>query len=301
MQHRLVILHSEEEYAYALMDYMNQQKAFPFEVTAFTEKDLFLEYLKTHKVQMLLLEEELTEEEIRNLPAIACYLLVEEPKITQLYGKQCIFRYQSAKNIMEKLVQYYTLEGHILYNPKAVSQCRVIIVLSPIYTDKQTLYSKELATGLSHTVKTLYVNFHPFVTTELFGQRQEFLVSEAIDIFQTVEDRTYGKLISCIRHNDELDYLVGIEQFQDLCELDEEEVLIFVQKLIKESSYEAVVLDIPIPCHAIPALLPLCDEIYEVIDRSVHTDMIRKEFLRQVSLLNGGEKCREIDITCCSL
>ena len=287
MQHTLAILHSEEEYAYSLMNFMNQHREFAFRVIAFTQKQLLFDYLKEHKVQVLLFDESILEEELNSLKITCCFGLTDTPNIDGLCGKKAIFMYQQARKIMSQATEYYALEGNAIPSIKAAVQTKLKVFCSVFGGWKPTMYTIDQAKQLSKENRILFLSFHPFMKANLFETSEEFLLSEAIYTFKMNESNNRCKLNQMIKEYHGIQYLMGVEHFSDLSELNSEEAIGFIDELAKTGEYDLILIDLPMPCFNVTGILSHCEEIYELIESNSYCERMSKEFYRQLELKEG--------------
>ena len=59
MSFLFAICDSQQNYVYKLTEYLNQKRAVPFQIVAFSSVEKFLEYEKNTEVELLLITEEL--------------------------------------------------------------------------------------------------------------------------------------------------------------------------------------------------------------------------------------------------
>lgn len=286
MQHTLAILHSEEEYAYSLMDYMNQHKNFAFKVVAFTEKDLFLEYAKKHKIQVLLFDDSIHPKELNSFLNLSCYYLTDIPGLEELEGKKAIFMYQSAEQIISQVNQNYVLEGNFLPNVAGIAKTKVFAICGTDDLATQLAYGFQLAHDLARTKKLLYLSFQPFLNGTLF-ERTAYDLSEAIYEFKKEINNFGSKITQWIKQYDGLDYLIGVEHYSDLNELTSEEAVKLLEEIVRMGIYDIIFVDLPLTCGGATAILSQCEIIYELFHNNELSLKMKEEFHRQLELKEG--------------
>lgn len=296
MQHILAILHSDQEYADSLMDYMNLHPVFLFKVIAFTDYTILMSYLRQHKIQTLLFDDSIEEEEVKQTKIKSCYYLSEVVSESNFGEYKTIFMYQSAEKIMEKVLHYYEEDGNRIFLGKGKLGTEMIIVSGVTSLSQQYQYSRLLAEKLvSDDNRTLLISFQPFI--EHKSTEETYPMSELLYIFR-MEEGYIEKLPQWIVHEKEYDQLSGVEHFSDLSEFTGEEYLQFIDGIMKQEMYTHIILDIPAVSTAV-SLLSAADKIYLLAhekeeERQMMTQM--KEHLKKKEGEHIVERITEVTI-----
>ena len=94
MSFLFAICDSQQNYVYKLTEYLNQKRAVPFQIVAFSSVEKFLEYEKNTEVELLLITEELFMSEKDSFQTSHIILLnetgierVKNYPYKQVYGK----------------------------------------------------------------------------------------------------------------------------------------------------------------------------------------------------------------------
>lgn len=288
MQHTLVILHSEEEYAYSLMNYMNQHKDFAFKVVAFTRKELCLEYAKKHKIHVLLFDDNVLENELVQLQGISSYYLSDTLGLEEYQGKRTIFMYQSAELIINQINQNYTTDGNRLPNRNGTTKTKLYAVCGMGELSVQLAYGLHLAKELSKEYKVLFISFQPFVNGSLYQLSNSFNLSEAIYSLKMETDNFSTKMNQWISHLEKIDCLLGVEHYSDLNELTGDDAIKLLNEVVKCGIYNSIVLDLPLLCSGATTLLSQCEVIYELSSEDEVGKKMSEEFHRQLELKEGA-------------
>lgn len=299
MQHTLAILHMDEEYAYSLMDFMNRHKEFGFKVYAFTNKELYVEFEKKQKVQVLLFDDSLSMDELHKRNAVSMYYLSELPNAKAIGGCKSIFMYQSAINIIQAVNEYYTLDGNILCYGTQAEQHHLIGICSATYSKTQCDLSVLIATDYANQGKTLLLGFQPFFTKAMLNMGQGYELSEAIYLIKKGEANPSVKLNQLITSSTSFDVLVGVEHYSDITEMTSEEAIKFLETVTQLGVYQYIVMDLPMPGGAISLLLAQCEKIYEPAAKDSISEQMGKEFHRQLVLKEGESIMERIQVVDC--
>ncbi|MDD5935932.1 MAG: hypothetical protein PUC65_10315 [Clostridiales bacterium] len=286
MQHTLVILHSEEEYAYSLMDYMNQHKSFAFKVVAFTEKELFFDYAKKHKIHVLLFDDSIHPKELDKFLGLSSYYLTDVLGMEEYEGKKAIFMYQSAETIISKINQYYVFEGNILPNVTGITKTKVFAICGIENQSKQLIYGLHMAQELSKSKKLLYLSFQPFLNGTFF-ENSMYDLSEAIYELKKEINNFSSKVVQWIKQYEGVDYLAGVEHYSDICDLTGDEAVKLLEEIIRMGTYDVILVDLPLTCGGATSILSQGEIIYELFSYDEVSQKMREEFHRQLELKEG--------------
>ncbi len=251
----VAILDPQEDYARLLMEFMNQQADYGFCTVVFTEEELYLTYEKEHKVDILLYAEEFRDSMITNLSKVS-YCLSEDT----LVDNESIFKYQSASNIMNLLLERYLDLGYT-WKPahKHTGRQRVIGVFSPYYEIRQTGIAISLAKYLATKEKCVYLCLQPFFPSELLGRGDHSSLSDIIYLLKQDGVNKSVKIKQCLEQVGELDYISGTYYFGELYELTQEEINKLLTELKENLLYETVVIEFSLCTSLALHLLKICD------------------------------------------
>jgi len=212
MKLTVAILDRQEDYARLMMEFMNQQADYGFCVVVFTEEELYRTYEKEHKIDILLYAEEFRGSMITNLSKVS-YCLCEEVSS----DKESIFKYQSASNIMNLLLERYLDLGYS-WKPatKNTGKQKVIGVFSPCYEIRQSGIAISLAKLLSTKEKCIYICLHPIFPSELLGNGDHSSLSDVIYLLKQDGVNKSVKIKQCLEQVGELDCILGTYYYKSI-------------------------------------------------------------------------------------
>jgi hypothetical protein len=91
----LAIYDSDALYTTRFAEFVNKRTDFYFEVTAFTKRDLFNEFIRLHKIELLLISEDISFEESWKDQIRYVYLISDSPVREKSLNPLKVFKYQS--------------------------------------------------------------------------------------------------------------------------------------------------------------------------------------------------------------
>lgn len=256
----VAILDRQEDYARLLMEFMNQQADYGFCTVVFTEKELYRGYEKEHKVDILLYAEEFRDSMITNLSKVS-YCLCEETTLSNEF----IFKYQSASNIMNLLLERYLDLGYS-WKPatKLSGKQKIIGVFSPYYEIKQSELAISLAKYLATKEKCIYLNLQPFFLSELLGNGDYNSLSDIIYLLKQDGVNKSVKIKQCLEKVGELDCIIGTYYYAELYELTYDEMIKLLTELKENLLYETIVIEFSLGTSLTLDLMKICDSLIQL-------------------------------------
>lgn len=282
MQRTLAILCEEEEYARLLMEYMNQVEAFPFQAVAFTKFEYLKEYKR--KIDILLFTKEFMNAPIESLNISICYCLVESPSIQKITSYRCIPVYQKAASLINQLTGMLTqdmvCESDIYLKPSTI----IYGFFSFESPSKQFKRIKDFLITKQKEEKILFISFNPFLLLPEQTNLGETSWSDVIYLLKQNNRSVADKVLEQVRSYQGISYLVGVEHYNDLSELTQEDIRCLFDMIRDSMQYTMVCIDIPIHDKNRNLLIQECDKVYQLQVADTQGNAMEKEFSRQMNL-----------------
>ena len=304
----LALLDSEEGYAVSFMEYVNRQNRAPFEVRAFTEEGQLREYLLRGRAEILLIADRDFRGEMTDWSSACVIRLTEENRAGD---GMCVFKYQAAPDVLREAMEIYGTapgEGGTRILKQRV---RVTGVFSPVGRCMKTAFSMALGQRLAEKKPTVLLNFEAcpgfdeIMHTE-YGQT----LRDALYYIRADEPRAPERILPMLQKIGSMDYLPPASSPAELCQIPGEDWDKLISLFVRDSPYEAVVIDYGILPLLDPSLLLDSDLIY-MPQRTdyVARAKVRSFFGRRISHEEGaltagerlGERIRRISISESSL
>lgn len=303
----LVICDKEARYAKGLGDNLSDRNEFVFKVYAFTDLKHINNFLEKHKVDVLLIDEVFTREERKSFEAEQNFVLTKESCKDLDENEVEILKYQCADAILAEVLETYLRKSNVTILKKFKKQSKKIIaVYSPIHRIGKTTFAMALCKELSKEKKTLYLNLEGYS-----GFREEAKnLGDLFYYFRQEQEELGTRLSMLVRKKDSVEYIAPMPMITDLKEINVNEWKQLLQRILDESVYENVVLDLDECVDGLFEILQLCDWVYmpvldeEVSHRKVcgfeeglvrlHVDEILRKTTRFVVKDNMEEYARKI-------
>ncbi len=242
----LAIYDNETEYANHLLDYMKRKQKKLTQVRVFTNHNSLREYSEQNQIYILLLNENIPAEEIKQDNIKNICILSEGNYNQEGSGYPVIYKFQSAESLMQELFSYYpldTLQGKIKNSYE--HQVDLISVFSIGEDAGRQAFALSLASRYAKLKKTLYINLDIFQAfTEFFGHNAEKGLSEFIYFLKQNHPNLINKMNGIIKKRGNLDYIQGVSFGPDLYELNVEDMLRWLEEIRVSTDYEVAIFDV---------------------------------------------------------
>lgn len=239
----LAIYDEEADYANRLMEYIKRTYKRYVQVRIFTNPDSLKEFLGQAPVHILLINEKLPVDEIKQDNIKNICLLTESTDHSGHNAYPVIYKYQSAEIILKELFLHFPIfqTRDKVENP--VNK-RIITVFSFGEELIRQLFSYSLAKQYSIHKKTLYINFNALqVISALSGYKSEKDLSQVIYYLKQNNPNIGDKINESIVKRDTLDYMEGVSFGHDLYELTAEDMDVWLKVLTEQTQYEIIIMD----------------------------------------------------------
>ncbi len=288
MEKIMAIYTSDEVYALRLTDYLKKRKGIGFEILTFTNADSFQEYIKQHKIEILLMEKPLEEDildEVSKERIRYFYQLTEQSWEGSVLSEQKILKYQSAQEILNEILSDYTkrenASGKIFDN----THQKMITLISSIPDRNKSAFTWALAYLLSERGKVLFIPMElfplPILTT--VDNNNQFL-SQFIYYLKENNPEIIVKMNSLLNYMDRLSYLSGISSGLDLLSITQEDIKQWLQEIRVNTDYEVIIFYLGFYSEAVLEVLMQSNNIIIISGQSDDQEVL-KEWKRQLQFM----------------
>ena len=261
MNYIMAICDSEIEYAYQLMNYLENKKGFPFQLQLFTSVDTLKEYMERQPVFIALISEKDYEGQTGLSKITHLFILGEE---TGEIGNHKYFnKYQSSDRLIRELLEWI-VEKKIITGLAANGHgLKMIGVYSPVGRCLKTSFSFVLGQMLSKKSKVLYLNLESYSGLgKLLEKNFTTDLSELIYYLQNSEESFGCKMGGMIDKCSGLDILPPFDSYLDFISVTPKEWIKLLQEIERNSDYEYLILDLSDAIQGLFDILRLCDMVY---------------------------------------
>lgn len=250
--YKVLLCDTEEGFVVALMNYMNRNPGIPMLAMAFTQLDTMLEYLNSHKADLIVINAEWNKEgvDVSGITIPILWILEEKPeKQKEQEGSNYISKYTAAPVYTRRMLQLLSEHGSSM---RAEGNGTCIAVYSPLGRCGKTRLTHELCK--SQTVcyespkkKGIYIGMEEFCEPMENEHGMETLL-------YYIKQRTANismKVKSLAVEGPGYDILVSALTYQELRELERKEFQWFLECIRREDCYDMLFADIgsgSLPC-----------------------------------------------------
>ena len=160
---------------------------------------------------------------------------------------------------------------------KGDRQGKVIGVYSPIHRIGKTKFALELGKEIARQESVLYMNLEPFAKGGYFHETEEGDLSNLL-YFGSQESQNLGLCISVmVEQMENLDYIKPMDFIEDLFRVEGKMWKGGITRILKESIYTTIILDISDGIKDLFGLLEFCDTVYTLyIDEPIAMDKLKQ-------------------------
>lgn len=255
----MVLADSDFQYISHLSQWFIENKSYQFQVSAFTEKESFLNFLsqKDNEIDIILAEEGFLVE-YPNL-SDSCVVLGKAIKLTNI---QTIEKFRSASSICSDVISIISKKQNDSTKWSMSGKSELVICYSP------NLYLKSsiaiLITLL--TTKHVYVNFESFPFFELDNSYQAYSknLSDILYHIKAEKGNPLMMLESAIAtSSDQIQFIPPVSNPTDIWEISKKEMDIFIEALTTWGHFSRIIVDIE--CNTSPMIIKLLEASSSII------------------------------------
>lgn len=259
----LVICDSEEGYAQALAMYFMRKKELAAEVQVCSTVTQVMELEKTKKIHLLFLAGEYAKEAKGKLQAEKIFLLTTGTE--EADGENQVYKYQSGEKIVEDMIRICGLEAsenESIYKGGRKQGGKIIGIFSPIHRIGKTTYGLKLGEEMAATENVLYLNLEIYGGIGGHFEEGEQTLADVL-YYARQEKGNLGLLLTTVvKHRKNLDYIVPMPVAEDVKSVKAEEWLMLIRRILEQSIYDVIILDLDEGISGVYELLRACTKIY---------------------------------------
>lgn len=294
---RLVICDCEEGYAKALALYLMGRTELSLQVQVCSSISHVMEAEDEGKIDVLFISEMYELSERRRVEAKKIFVLTAGNLREKDEKEYPLYKYQSGEKILaEFLTQCEELQiGNSGYRASAVEKDHKIIgVFSPVHRIGKTSYALRLGERLATNSNVLYLNLEIF--GGVGGHFEEGGQTLADVLYYARQEKgNLGLMITMlVRHRNGLDYILPMPVSEDMKEIEAKEWLNVVQKILQESIYDTIILDVDEGIRKVYDLLEHCTEIHVLTDEEEYSKAKMEQFQQELAFLGYEDILRRM-------
>ncbi|MEF9945318.1 MAG: hypothetical protein RR869_03280 [Lachnospiraceae bacterium] len=277
-QRNLCICEKETAYAEHLAEMLTEKKEMTLAVCFCSTWERTIALEKTQGIDILLIEEECALQKREQIPARKKFVLTRGKDGTLGVGETGIYKYQSAETIFSEMVQACmgTKEEELFYCVLKKKK-EIIGVYSPVQRCGKTTFAIALGKELARLGSVLYINLEGYAGIGGHFPKESGCTLSDILYYARQEGNLGLRLSTMVSQFGELDYIRPCKVCMDIQSVLFEEWQELLGKILEESIYETIILDMGDSVQGLLELLTQCNVVYMPIRK----DPIAKSKIRQ--------------------
>lgn len=291
----LVICDSEEGYAQALAMYFMRKKELAAEVQVCSTVTQVMELEKTKKIHLLFLAGEYAKEAKGKLQVEKIFLLTTGTE--EADGENQVYKYQSGEKIVEDMIRICGLEAsenESIYKGGRKQGGKIIGIFSPVHRIGKTTYGLKLGEEMAATENVLYLNLEIYGGIGGHFEEGEQTLADVL-YYARQEKGNLGLLLTTVvKHRKNLDYIVPMPVAEDVKSVKAEEWLMLIRRILEQSIYDVIILDLDEGISGVYELLRACTKIYLLYTQDLYGQAKLRQFENEVNLLGYEDILRKL-------
>lgn len=289
----LVICDREEGYASAFAHYVMKKGELSFQVQICSALSHVLKIQEEKKIDYLFISAVYPSEERKRAEADKVFVLTEDGCEGESEEEAFVYKYQSGEEILKRLIQKCSEEGEKDVFLKALKkkQGRIIGIYSPIHRIGKTSYALQLGQRMAAVENVLYLSFEAYGGVGGHFPEGGQSLSDVL-YYARQEQSNLGLILTTIvGQKGKLDYVPPIQVSEDIKCVPGEEWIRMLERILDESIYEVLILDLDESIQEIYSILQICTEIHMPTVQDPIAESKVRQFEEELLLL-GHENVR---------
>ncbi len=284
----MAICDAEEGYAFRMAEYLLDKVKLPYTLHLFTAVEELEKFAKREEIEILLIAENawrmLREAYIKQ--QVTQMFLLQESESVEQEGMQCISKYQSPEQVVQKMLDSIAEGSGWKEMPEAPqSSVQMIGIYSPVNRCLQTSFALSLGQLLAKEHKTLYMNFEMYSGLgELLRRQYEADMLDVMYYFQSAREKLALRLPTIIQNAGGLDYIPPVQYATGLKEIPGEQWLSLCKDIAAIGEYEYIILDLDDGIDGLFELLKSCRKIYTITREDAFAAAKLRQYERMLQL-----------------
>ncbi len=289
----LVICDRETDYASAFANYLMRRDDLSLQIQCYSDLSYVLAMQKKEKIDFLFISSEYPQKAREGVEADHIFVLAEERKVETSNRETLIYKYRPGDEILVEMIRQYNEsgEGHQTFlHTKGKEMCQVITVFSPVHRIGKTTYALKLGQKLSRDKNVLYINMQTYG-----GEHGETESLSDLLYYARQEHSDLGMILTTlIRRVEGLDCITSVRVSEDVKSLSGEEWAALIGRVMEESIYDTLILDLDEGVRDLYTILGISDEIHLLTLREEAAEMKIRQFEEELILLGYEDISKKI-------
>ncbi len=263
----LAICEKETAFVRILADYLKRKYRSQLEIHAFDDVDCLLDLPQEKKFGLCFIGEGMLQAfQLEQLLKRCEHILY----FTGKRKKEGVFKFQSVEKVTKDMLDLCLQKGISFFETESLfaenRKVKFIAFYSPIRHILQSSLALTMGQVLARKQKVLYLNFEPYSGFEYMMQKH--YEHDLMDIFFFLREEKSKfrlKLESITESVGGLCYIPPVFCYPDMEEIDTAIWQKLLSRMVTETEYDVILLDMTEQTKGVFSILEMCDEIYSFI------------------------------------
>ena len=212
-------------------------------------------------------------------------------------GENQVYKYQSGEKIVEDMIRICgpeASENESIYKGGRKQGGKIIGIFSPVHRIGKTTYGLKLGEEMAATENVLYLNLEIYGGIGGHFEEGEQTLADVL-YYARQEKGSLGLLLTTVvKHRKNLDYIVPMPVAEDVKSVKAEEWLMLIRRILEQSIYDVIILDLDEGISGVYELLRACTKIYLLYTQDLYGQAKLRQFENEVNLLGYEDILRKL-------
>lgn len=287
----LVICDREEGYASAFAHYIMKREELAFQVRTCSSLSCVLKLREKERIDYLFISSGYPPEEREKAEAGQVFVLTETGEDALRENETGVYKYQSGEELLAELIRGCSAQEHMgstFLKTVRKKEARVIGIFSPVRRAGKTSYALRLGQRLSEEANVLYLSMETYggMGGHFAGGGQT--LSDVLYYARQEKSNLGMFLAAIVEHRGKLDCVPPVQVSEDIKSLSGKEWLALIQKIMEQSIYEILILDLDEGVRELYQILDVCGEVHMAAAEDRISQAKVRQFEEELVLLGYG-------------
>jgi len=293
----LVICDTEEEYAKALAMFFMRKKELMLQVHVCSSISHAEVLGKELQADILLTASEYAGKAQEKVRAEKVFVLSTGRKSAETSEYPALYKYQSGEKMLSCIIrecaELFDMED-MVQGVSGNKKHKIIGVFSPVHRIGKTEYALKLGEMLAETENVLYLNLETFAGMGGHFDPGGQTLADVLYYARQEKGNLGLMLTTLVCHRGNLDYIQPMPVSEDLKEIHGPEWALLANKILEQSIYETLVLDIGDGIPELHKLLKSCTEVHMPVREDKYSKGKLLQFEHEMNLLGQEDVLKKI-------
>ncbi len=293
----LVVCDVEEEYAKALAMFFMRKKELILQVHVCSSISHAAALAVKIHTDILLVAAEYAADVQEEVKAEKVFVLSTGNMSREEFSYPVLYKYQPGEKIFGDIIRECAElfdAGDMIYGASGNRKRKIIGVFSPVHRIGKTAYALKLGEELAESENVLYLNLEFFSGDGGHFEKSSQNLADVLYYARQEKGNLGLMLTTLVCHRGNLDYIHPMPVSEDMKEVRGSEWVSLLGKILEQSIYETLVVDIDDGIPELYRVLKCCTEIHMPVLEDEYSQAKIMQFEQEMSLLGEEDVLKKI-------